>query len=286
MLSERAKLAIAAVAVASGQPSRSVPAIAAASPATDAPAVTHGVEASIADVPWSKVGPGWTLATWSPVTPHMPGVQPPPGEPTWGTVSTTLYLVDPAGNRYAITTFAPAGIANRTWRCWTGRAMATTPCSARSIPHRRQRYWSTCTPAARPPSTSTAIPSSPVRRQGHPGVHRRWERPIGDVEAHRPQRHRADDISDRAARRRRTIHRQPPRVGRRHTARPRHRPQPGGHAQRRDDRPHPVRADSGRPMQGGEVVDRVGDTYSMHQRPAARHPSCGRCRWTARPRPH
>lgn len=107
MLSERAKLAIAAVAVALGAISIS-PAIAAASPATDAPAVTHGVEASIADVPWSKVGPGWTLATWSPVTPHMPGVQPPPGEPTWGTVSTTLYLVDPAGNRYAITTFAPA----------------------------------------------------------------------------------------------------------------------------------------------------------------------------------
>ncbi len=51
------------------------PAIATASPATDAAAVTHGVEASIADVPWSEVGPGWTLATWSPVTPQMPGAR-------------------------------------------------------------------------------------------------------------------------------------------------------------------------------------------------------------------
>ena len=106
MLRERAKLAIAAGAVALGAISIS-PAIATATPATDAPAVTHGVEASIADVPWSEVGPGWTLATWSPFTPHMPGVEPAPGGPTWDTASTTLYLVDPTGNRYAITTFAP-----------------------------------------------------------------------------------------------------------------------------------------------------------------------------------
>jgi hypothetical protein len=83
------------------------PAVAAAAPKIDPSAVAHGVEAAIADVPWPEVGPGWTLATWSPVTPQMPGVEPAPGEPTWETAATTLYLVDPTGNRYAITTFAP-----------------------------------------------------------------------------------------------------------------------------------------------------------------------------------
>jgi TolB protein len=75
-------------------------------PALAAPAAAHGVEAPISDVPWAKVGPGWTLATWNPVTPHRPGEQPAPGEPTPETAATTLYLVDPAGNRYPITTFS------------------------------------------------------------------------------------------------------------------------------------------------------------------------------------
>jgi TolB protein len=77
-----------------------------AAPAT--PAAATGVEAAIKDVPWSKVGPGWMLAEWSPVTPHRPGEQRAADEPTPQTVGTTLYLVDPTGDRrYAITTFAP-----------------------------------------------------------------------------------------------------------------------------------------------------------------------------------
>jgi hypothetical protein len=73
-----------------------------------APAVAKGVERGIGDVPWAQVGPGWTLAMWSPVTPHHPGEQSAPGEPTWDTASTTLFLLDPAtGNRYNITTFTP-----------------------------------------------------------------------------------------------------------------------------------------------------------------------------------
>jgi TolB protein len=78
---------------------------------TGAPAAAHGVEAAIGDVPWSKVGPGWMLATWSPITPHRPGEAPAknPGEPTRDTATTTLYPVDPAGNRYTITTFPPPG---------------------------------------------------------------------------------------------------------------------------------------------------------------------------------
>jgi hypothetical protein len=81
------------------------PAVASASPRTDPTTVTHGREAPIGDIPWSTVGPGWTLATWSPVTPHKPGVEPAPGEPTWETTAVTLYLVSPTGDRYAIRTF-------------------------------------------------------------------------------------------------------------------------------------------------------------------------------------
>ncbi|MBI3223925.1 MAG: hypothetical protein HYZ39_02580 [Mycolicibacterium cosmeticum] len=73
-----------------------------------APVVTHGVERDRADVPWPQVGPGWTLAMWSPVTPRRPGEQPAPGEPSSDTADTTLFLVDPrTGDRYPITTFTP-----------------------------------------------------------------------------------------------------------------------------------------------------------------------------------
>jgi TolB protein len=57
-------------------------------------------------VPWSDVGPGWTLATWSPVVSHRPGEEPGPGDPDPETAATTLYLIDPAGQRYAIDTFS------------------------------------------------------------------------------------------------------------------------------------------------------------------------------------
>jgi hypothetical protein len=72
----------------------------------------------INDVPWSNVGPGWTLATWSPVTPLRPGEKRAPGEADPETAATTLYLVDPAGNRYAITTFS--GSARLGLADWSG----------------------------------------------------------------------------------------------------------------------------------------------------------------------
>jgi hypothetical protein len=71
-------------------------------PAT--PSVAHGVKAAIQDVPWSKVGPGWMLAIWSPVTPHMPGAQPERGEQAPEATTALLYLDDPQGNRYTIST--------------------------------------------------------------------------------------------------------------------------------------------------------------------------------------
>ncbi len=73
----------------------------------------HGVEAPLETVPWSQVGPGWMLAMWSPVPGLHPGESPPPGSPTWETATTTLYLVDPAGGRYPITTFPPPGQGSR-----------------------------------------------------------------------------------------------------------------------------------------------------------------------------
>jgi TolB protein len=63
-----------------------------------------GVEAPASQIPWNQVGPGWILATWSPTPGPTPGQTPPDGEPPPAPV--TLYLLDPAGGRYAITTLA------------------------------------------------------------------------------------------------------------------------------------------------------------------------------------
>lgn len=82
---------------------------AATSPTRVAEAAAHGVEAAIATIPWSQVGPGWMLATWSAVPGGRPGAPLPPGSPTRDAATTTLYLVDPAGGRYPITTFPPPG---------------------------------------------------------------------------------------------------------------------------------------------------------------------------------
>jgi hypothetical protein len=80
-----------------------------AEPESPQPMAAHGVEAPLGAVPWSEVGPGWMLAMWSPVPGMHTGETPPPGAPTWQTAATTLYLVDPAGGRYPITTFPPPG---------------------------------------------------------------------------------------------------------------------------------------------------------------------------------
>jgi hypothetical protein len=78
-----------------------------ATPTTGAPAPAPAA-AAVADVPWSKVGPAWTLAMWNPAAGHGPGDLS-PGEWTADQLTTTLYLIDPAGARYAITTFPPTG---------------------------------------------------------------------------------------------------------------------------------------------------------------------------------
>jgi TolB protein len=135
---------MAAVGVVAGcssstnTPAAQKPSAPASSTATAAPAAATGVEAAIKDVPWSKVGPGWMLAEWSPVTPHRPGEQRAPDEPTPQTVGTTLYLVDPTGNRYTITTFGPGSrLSLADWSGDGSHALFTpsyvTPTSAISV---------------------------------------------------------------------------------------------------------------------------------------------------------
>ncbi|KAB7754099.1 MULTISPECIES: hypothetical protein [Mycobacteriaceae] len=58
-------------------------------------------------VPWNQVGDGWTLATWNPVAGRRPGERPAPDEAPPAKAADTLFLIDPAGHRYAITTFEP-----------------------------------------------------------------------------------------------------------------------------------------------------------------------------------
>jgi hypothetical protein len=84
-----------------------------------APVAATGVEATINDVPWSEVGPGWTLATWSPVTAKRPGEEVAAGEPSPEPAATTLFLVGPSGNRYAVTTLSGADARLRL-RDWSG----------------------------------------------------------------------------------------------------------------------------------------------------------------------
>jgi hypothetical protein len=80
----------------------------------------QGVEGETANIPWSQVGPGWVLATWNPVPGRSPGEEPAPGDPSPETAATTLYLVDPAGVRYPITTFPADGHGSVRMVDWSG----------------------------------------------------------------------------------------------------------------------------------------------------------------------
>lgn len=102
----RRKMASALMAMVAGSATITLAPTAHAEPEAMA---AHGVEAPLSAVPWSQVGPGWLLAMWSPAPGLHPGESPPPGAPTWQTAATTLYLVDPAGGRYPITTFPAPG---------------------------------------------------------------------------------------------------------------------------------------------------------------------------------
>ena len=111
-----AALAIAGVAVA-----MTVPATAAQNVTADR-VLAAGPAGSRAQVPWGKVGPGWSLAMYS-ASQGGEGVRPASGP-------STLYLVNPAGGRYSLFTW-PARSPRSRWSLldWSGdvsRALFTS----------------------------------------------------------------------------------------------------------------------------------------------------------------
>ena len=98
---------------------------AASAPAT--PAAAHGVEGTLADVPWSKVGPGWALAMWSPATPHRPGEQQAPANRPARTRAARCSWSTPP----VTATPSPRSHRAPTWIWSTGRVTAATRCSPR-----------------------------------------------------------------------------------------------------------------------------------------------------------
>jgi hypothetical protein len=70
--------------------------------AAPVPATPAGAQHPASQIPWSKVGPGWTVAVWSPTTitlGHGPG-----------NAVSELVLVDPAGQAYVEDTFSAGAV--------------------------------------------------------------------------------------------------------------------------------------------------------------------------------
>jgi hypothetical protein len=87
-------------------------------------ALARGSEEPRRDIPWDEVGPGWALAEWTSSPPTEPG-------PTATTVpgqSNSLFLVNPEGGRYLVTTIPSASPLSLTG--WSGdgqRALLVGP---------------------------------------------------------------------------------------------------------------------------------------------------------------
>ncbi len=117
----RGVVAAAAIAIAGTAAALSVPATAAQTVAADR-VLGAGQAGSRAQVPWGKVGPGWSLAMYS-ASQGGEGVRPRSGPGT-------LYLVNPAGGRYSLFTW-PARSPRSRWnlQAWSGdvrRALFTS----------------------------------------------------------------------------------------------------------------------------------------------------------------
>jgi hypothetical protein len=63
------------------------------------PVLLRGAEGASSRIPWKEVGPGWSLALWSPDA----------GTGMTTAESLTLFLVDPLGGRYSVGVFSDAG---------------------------------------------------------------------------------------------------------------------------------------------------------------------------------
>ena len=86
--------------------------VAPASSTTTEPPAAAGVESPASAIPWSQVGPGWMVALWGPHAAVAPGTE----SSDWDQQSTTVYLVDPVGGRYLVTTLpAPSDYSLSDW---------------------------------------------------------------------------------------------------------------------------------------------------------------------------
>ena len=114
-IASRVALAVVAALLLAGCSAPTPGQSASSSPETSTPSTTSagarplalGAEGPVESIPWAQVGPGWKLATWRPAAEPAPGPPPPTDAPNYETDPTTLYLVNPTGGRYAITTFPP-----------------------------------------------------------------------------------------------------------------------------------------------------------------------------------
>jgi hypothetical protein len=118
----RALAATAITAAAAATLGLAVPAVAAPGSAASAAALGAGQTGSLASVPWSRVGPGWTLAMFFRDSGGEGAVV------KYG--ATTLYLVDPQGGRYSLRTWPARNVADQwyllAWSGDTRRALFTS----------------------------------------------------------------------------------------------------------------------------------------------------------------
>ena len=83
-----------------------------ASSTTTEPPAAAGTQAPAVSIPWAQVGPGWMVALWGPHAAVAPGS----GSSDWEQQPTTVFLVDPAGGRYLVTTLpAPSDSSLSDW---------------------------------------------------------------------------------------------------------------------------------------------------------------------------
>jgi TolB protein len=87
-------------------------------------ALPAGQQAGAASIPWAQVGPGWLLSEWAPVA---------PSETSGPARRSVLYLVDPRGGRYAITTVATLGASLVDWSGDGRRALFETQTTTSSV---------------------------------------------------------------------------------------------------------------------------------------------------------
>ena len=183
-------------------PQAPFPSTSAAAAAPTAPAVANGVEATITDVPWSKVGPGWILAMLEPhhppsarrnagpgrggprdgrhdAVPRRPDGQPLRDHHLPAGANSRLDLADWSGDgSHAL--FAEGYLEPATALSVDLHTGALTTIPVTGYPHYTR------------PDGKAILVSTDFHRKSR-----------GDPETDRPGRQRADDVSDRGARRKR-----------------------------------------------------------------------------------